>query len=431
MGCKKINTVLVVCILLMHFGLCFSIELISETAIEGFGAKFIRVEHNTAMLFELDTSRDTMTVYMVNCTEPLFPEGVGEFELPSSISGSYYEYHPLDTNDSLLVVLNDTNTIDFYKHLEDTLAFLYQFTDPSVYRFFEFLQLNDTLMVVNVMFPGGNMELTLYNISVLRHINILGSINSLVLYSFETEGGLLCASSGITTVVYSLECGSFLYLIGYFYCGSDWHFQYLDIHNIFIFAEGRANAYINGDTLVTYEWYDAGVHEHWGVPFEIWEHYIIKAGADWSPYRPMTIAEITAWYPHPTWTWIDTLKGEIFEIDDSLLYTFKEDTLRIYNLNSLVSIEEHSPKPTKFTLSVYPNPFNSSTTLQFTLDQSAAVEANIYNLLGEKVSELVNDKLPSGVHTVHWEAENCPSGIYFLDLETGNQKEMKKILLVR
>ncbi|MBN2544064.1 T9SS type A sorting domain-containing protein [bacterium] len=428
MWCKKRTILIIIFILLIQFGLCFSIELISETAVDGFEAKFIRVEHNTAMLFEPDTSIDTLTVSIINCSDPYYPGLIGEFRLPSSISGYYMEFHPIDTNDSLLVILNDTSTIDFYSHLGDTLVLLRRFTEPWVRYFTNYAQLYDSFLVVFREYQ----YLNIYNVSTLTHIYLLESISSGPLTAvFDAEYGLLCTGNGCQTCVYSLGADRFLDLIDCFGCASDYYFQYLDIDGRFIFAEGRANAYVYNDTLVAYEWWDPGEHEDFGAPFEIWEHYIIKAGSDRSPDRPMTIAEITAWYPHPIWTWFDTLKGEIFEIEDTLLYTFMQDTLRIYNLNSLLGIEERSLKPKEFAISVYPNPFNSSTTLRFTLDQSTAIEATIYNLLGEKVSELVNDKLPSGVHTVQWEAGNCPSGIYFCRLKAGEHKEVKRMLLMR
>ncbi len=56
---------------------------------------------------------------------------------------------------------------------------------------------------------------------------------------------------------------------------------------------------------------------------------------------------------------------------------------------------------------------------------------NVFNLLGEKVSELVNEKLVIGSHNVTFNAKDLPSGIYFYEINTGLSKMVKKMSLLK
>jgi photosystem II stability/assembly factor-like uncharacterized protein len=79
----------------------------------------------------------------------------------------------------------------------------------------------------------------------------------------------------------------------------------------------------------------------------------------------------------------------------------------------------------------YPNPFNSTTTISFSLPRSAETNLSIFNLLGEEVTTLVSGPLDAGTHTVQWNAANHPSGAYFYRLQTGDFLETRKLILTR
>ncbi len=91
---------------------------------------------------------------------------------------------------------------------------------------------------------------------------------------------------------------------------------------------------------------------------------------------------------------------------------------------------------TKFTLSNYPNPFNPTTTISFSLPEDGDVELSIYNVKGQKVKQLVNDQLSAGQHSIEWNGKDAnnksvSSGIYFYKISTGNSSAMKKMLLLK
>ncbi len=79
----------------------------------------------------------------------------------------------------------------------------------------------------------------------------------------------------------------------------------------------------------------------------------------------------------------------------------------------------------------YPNPFNPSTTISFTIPQKEIVKISIYNLLGEKVSELVNSEFSAGIHNVKFNASKLASGIYFYNIKAGEFTQTRKMMLLK
>ncbi len=84
----------------------------------------------------------------------------------------------------------------------------------------------------------------------------------------------------------------------------------------------------------------------------------------------------------------------------------------------------------------YPNPFNPSTTIEFTLPVSSRVTLTVYNLLGEVVMKLLDDKLPAGRQTVIWDGKDgggapVASGIYWYRLEAADYQATRKMILVK
>jgi hypothetical protein len=85
----------------------------------------------------------------------------------------------------------------------------------------------------------------------------------------------------------------------------------------------------------------------------------------------------------------------------------------------------------------YPNPFNPSTTISFSLPKESNVELSVYNIKGQKVKTLVKGEFESGKHSVIWYGKDnnkkiCSSGVYFYQLKVnGKSKAIKKCLLLK
>jgi Secretion system C-terminal sorting domain len=79
----------------------------------------------------------------------------------------------------------------------------------------------------------------------------------------------------------------------------------------------------------------------------------------------------------------------------------------------------------------YPNPFNPSTTINFKIAKASDVKLTVYNILGQRVSTLVNTYLTAGSHTLQFNANNLSTGIYFYSIEAGDFISHKKMILLK
>ena len=80
----------------------------------------------------------------------------------------------------------------------------------------------------------------------------------------------------------------------------------------------------------------------------------------------------------------------------------------------------------------YPNPFNPSTTIEYEIAKTTDVGLIIFNLLGQKVATLVNERQNAGRHQVQWQAADFASGIYYYQLRSSDGFiQTKKLILLR
>ncbi|MDD4156739.1 MAG: choice-of-anchor J domain-containing protein [Candidatus Cloacimonetes bacterium] len=84
----------------------------------------------------------------------------------------------------------------------------------------------------------------------------------------------------------------------------------------------------------------------------------------------------------------------------------------------------------------YPNPFNPTTNISFSLAKDTNVKLNIYNIKGQKVKTLINKKINAGQHVIVWDGKDshnnqAASGVYFYRFETDNYKKINKMMLIK
>ena len=79
----------------------------------------------------------------------------------------------------------------------------------------------------------------------------------------------------------------------------------------------------------------------------------------------------------------------------------------------------------------YPNPFNPATTISFTIQADQLVSLKVFNSLGEEVRTLINSNLAKGTHSINFNAEGLSSGFYLYRLESGNQVQVRKMMLLK
>ncbi|MCX7835255.1 MAG: T9SS type A sorting domain-containing protein [bacterium] len=80
---------------------------------------------------------------------------------------------------------------------------------------------------------------------------------------------------------------------------------------------------------------------------------------------------------------------------------------------------------------VYPNPFNSGTTICIDIPHSCKIRLQVVNILGRVVSEIYSGPIEAGSHFIRWKNEQLPSGMYFLELNADSYSEIQKIVVLR
>ena len=99
---------------------------------------------------------------------------------------------------------------------------------------------------------------------------------------------------------------------------------------------------------------------------------------------------------------------------------------------STTGVDDDKELVKEFALeAVYPNPFNPSSNIQFSLPTNELVNISVYDIIGQKVDELVNENMESGVHKIEWSAANLSSGVYLIRLNAGKFNAVQKAILLK
>ncbi len=112
------------------------------------------------------------------------------------------------------------------------------------------------------------------------------------------------------------------------------------------------------------------------------------------------------------------------------IYVVSGDSVLIYE--AAVTSVESQHQPGGFALEdCFPNPFNPSTTIRFSIPLKSLVSLKIFDVLGREVETLLEGELQAGIHLVKWSAPSVPSGTYFYRLQAGEFVQTRKMLLLK
>ncbi len=132
-------------------------------------------------------------------------------------------------------------------------------------------------------------------------------------------------------------------------------------------------------------------------------------------------------------TTYDSLLGSMFFglVDGRTMVTPAIIPGHIY-YRQTTGVKDENPRPGQFRLAQnYPNPFNASTEIIFDLPFAQSVNLSIYNLLGQLVEVLVDDFKQPGRYSVNWNGADSPSGVYFYRLETSDNIQTRKMIMMK
>jgi len=113
--------------------------------------------------------------------------------------------------------------------------------------------------------------------------------------------------------------------------------------------------------------------------------------------------------------WVDNIRttNYTYEVCNELSMD-KELTLLRYNIHS-----------------IYPNPFNPTTIISFSIPKFGLTTITAYDIIGRKLETLTNEVLSIGNHSINWDASSYPSGVYLIRMDSGDFTQTQKVVLVK
>jgi sugar lactone lactonase YvrE len=123
-----------------------------------------------------------------------------------------------------------------------------------------------------------------------------------------------------------------------------------------------------------------------------------------------------------------TSTGDTLYISD-----YETRSLRmITGVNDVTNVEDDVDLPDGFNLKQnYPNPFNPTTKIEFRIQKPEFILLKVYDVLGNEITTLINERKLPGEYTVEFDANGLSSGIYYYRLQSGDFVESKKMLLLK
>lgn len=101
-------------------------------------------------------------------------------------------------------------------------------------------------------------------------------------------------------------------------------------------------------------------------------------------------------------------------------------------VNSPTGIDQAGTLPERFSVyDNYPNPFNASTTIHYSLATASNVIVEIFDILGHRIETLLVERQVAGYHSVTWNAVDKPSGIYFYRVKADDSVQTKRMALLK
>ena len=130
-----------------------------------------------------------------------------------------------------------------------------------------------------------------------------------------------------------------------------------------------------------------------------------------------------------TFTYYSFIEDKIYEDVQSI--EFEADMVIGNAINAYV-VNINDEVPVNYSLGkAYPNPFNPSTNIEFSIESDGYTKVSVYNLQGKLIEDLVDSYKSSGNYDVVWNATNYSSGVYFVRMNVNGFSATQKVMLVK
>ena len=116
----------------------------------------------------------------------------------------------------------------------------------------------------------------------------------------------------------------------------------------------------------------------------------------------------------------------------SVYYKLIAATINGVQYGEYVSISNQENLPNEIVLHPnYPNPFNPTTTIRFSVGRQQAVSLQVFDITGRLIETLIDGKMEPGTHEIIWDAQSYSAGIYFLQMTSGRNRQVQKLILLK
>jgi hypothetical protein len=147
---------------------------------------------------------------------------------------------------------------------------------------------------------------------------------------------------------------------------------------------------------------------------------------------PLIWIEDSIWIAQDNWIVQDIIPTKHFDLT---LLGFGIVTIPGFETkltDEIVKVESDESTPDNFVLEQnFPNPFNPSTRISYSIAENSFITLKVYDILGNEIATLVNEEKPAGKYDAEFDANNFSSGIYFYRMTAGKLIETKKMILLK
>jgi spore coat protein CotH len=131
------------------------------------------------------------------------------------------------------------------------------------------------------------------------------------------------------------------------------------------------------------------------------------------------------------YVWPNAYVGGSYENEIDYLTDWITDRLEWIDEQAMRADDDHQLIRSYSLDPAYPNPFNPTTTIEFSIPQTEFVTVKVYNLVGHEITTLINDELSTGNHSIKWDGSHQPSGLYLVQIESGSFIKTRKMVLLK
>ncbi len=159
--------------------------------------------------------------------------------------------------------------------------------------------------------------------------------------------------------------------------------------------------------------------------------YSLNNGSTWSTIAALAPAASGTY----NWTVPDTTSAQaLVRISDATNSSVSDVSDADFTITPVTSVDDYfnSTIPKAYGLMQnFPNPFNPTTTIYYSIPKSGLVVLKVYNILGKEVATLVNRDQSAGNYSIQFDASKLESGIYFYRIQSGSFVAAKKLILMK